>query len=90
VPIQVVVEKHLTEARFLKSVQHLNERGLITNEKRDLKDLVPEFYSDLIDECNDDITTIVMSHFYSDLRRRCANFTVQSYINHLTEKQFEE
>lgn len=87
--IDGIAETYLTEQRFLKCLQHLNEEGKIINEKKDLAVLIPEVLNDLLSEEKENIDKIVLNKFYEDFRRRLSNFVVKQYNEFLLNRQFE-
>lgn len=89
-PITKITAEFLTEARFHKAIQHLEETGKITYEMNNLKDIIPEFYNDLLDEEKDEIIKVVMASFWKPLKRKCDNFAVQEWKKYLLAKQFNE
>lgn len=87
-PINKVTTEFLTEARFNKSVQHLTDENKINYEMKDLKELIPEFYKDLLDEEKDEIIKLAMEDFWRHLKKKCDVFVVNSWKDHLIKKQF--
>ena len=87
-PLNRVTTEFLTEARFHKSVQHLRDQNLITYEMNNLKNIIPEFYNDLLDEERDAIMEIAMVDFWRQLKRKCDNYVVQEWKRYLLDKQF--
>jgi len=81
-------EVFLTKARVRKSIQHLKERGLLSNEKKDLQYLIPELWEDLMLECGDEIKAAVLKEVLTRFKRKVNNFTVNQYIDYLEERQF--
>ena len=88
-PLTKVTTEFLTEARFHKAIQHLKDNGELTYEMKDLKNIIPEFYRDLIDEEHDEIVKLAMEDFWRHLKRKCDNYTVQEWKRYLVEKQFD-
>jgi hypothetical protein len=88
-PLAKVTTEFLTKARFHKAIQHLDDNGDLTYEMRDLKNIIPEFYRDLIDEEHDEIVKLAMSDFWQHLKRKCDNYAVQEWKRYLVEKQFD-
>jgi hypothetical protein len=86
--IERVTAEFLTEARFNKSIQHLQDEGKLTSEMKDMKVLLPEFWNDLMDEEKDEIIKIAMSDFWKILKKRCDSYVVNNYKEHLIKKQF--
>lgn len=89
-PLAKVTTEFLTDARFNKAIQHLADEGRITYEMNNLKDIIPEFYRDLVDEEHDEIVKIAMEEFWRQLKRKCDSFSVQEWKRYLVEKQFSE
>jgi len=89
-PLERVTTEFITEARFHKTIQHLADEGKLSHEMKDMVVLLPEFWSDLLDEEKDEIIKIAMSDFWRTLKKRCDGFVVQSYKRHLVDRQFEE
>ena len=88
--IDKIAEVYFTAQRLRKVIQHLEEEGKIQGEKKDLKYLIPGFYSDLYEECSDEITEMIMKEVWNDIKRRGSSFVVSEYIEYLTRKQFKE
>ena len=89
-PLAKVTKEFLTEARFNKAIQHLNDNGEITYEMRDLKGIIPEFYRDLIEEEHDEIVKLAMVDFWPHLRKRCDGYVVKTWKQYLIDKQFDK
>ncbi len=89
-PLTKVTAEFLTSTRFRKTIQHLEEDGKCEYEMRMLKDLIPEFYNDLLDEEKDEIVKIAMVNFWAQLRRKSDAFVVGEWKKYLLERQFEE
>ena len=87
-PMAKVTSEFLTDARFHKSIQHLEDEGKIGYEMCDLKVLIPEFYNDLLDEEKDEITKLAMVEFWRQLKKKCDNYVVGAWKKHLLDKQF--
>ena len=49
--VAVIIEEYATEARWMKTVQHLREAGELENEPRDIPKLFKEVSSDVLEEC---------------------------------------
>ena len=87
--IDGIAETYLTEARFLKSIQHLKEEEKLTFEKKDLAILIPEVLKDLLGEEGEQINRIILNKFHEEFRRRISNYVVKQYTEFLLNKQFE-
>lgn len=88
--IEGITETYLTDARFLKSIQHLRDENKLEFEKRDLAILIPEVLKDLLSEEKEHIDKIVLNKFYEEFRRRLSNFVVRHYNDYLLNEQFKE
>lgn len=88
-PLAKVATEFFTDARFHKAIQHLEDEGKITYEMSDLKDIIPEFYNDLVDEEHDEIVKLAMMDFWRQLKRKSDNFAVQEWKKYLIEQQFD-
>jgi hypothetical protein len=55
-----------------------------------LKDIIPEFYSDLIDEERQEIMELALDDFWRQLKRKSDNFVVKEWKRYLVDKQFSE
>lgn len=88
-PLNKVTTEFLTEARFHKTVQHLNDNGDLTYEMKDLKYIIPEFYRDLVDEEQDEIVKLAMEDFWRQLKRKSDAYAVKAWKQYLIEKQFD-
>ena len=89
-PLAKVSTEFFTDARFNKAINHLNDAGKITYEMNNLKDIIPEFYSDLIDEERQEIMELALDDFWRQLKRKSDNFVVKEWKRYLVEKQFSE
>ena len=89
-PLAKVATEFFTDARFRKAIQHLEDEGKITYEMNNLKYIIPEFYTDLVDEERDEIVKLAMSDFWRQLKRKSDNFAVQEWKKFLVEEQFRE
>lgn len=87
--IDGIAETYLTNARFMKSIQHLQEENLLTLEKKDLAILIPEVLKDLLEEEGEQINKIILSKFHEEFRRRISNYVVTQYSEYLLNHQFE-
>lgn len=89
-PLNKVASEFFTDARFRKAIQHLNDEEKITYEMNNLKDIIPEFYSDLIDEERQEIMELALDDFWRQLKRKSDNFVVKEWKRYLVDKQFSE
>jgi hypothetical protein len=89
-PLAKIAAEFFTDARFRKAIQHLNDEEKITYEMNNLKDIIPEFYSDLIDEERQEIMELALDDFWRQLKRKSDNFVVKEWKRYLVDKQFSE
>lgn len=54
-PLDGVLERYRTESRWMKAIQHLRDRGTLTNSRKDIGNLIKEIQEDVLLECVDDI-----------------------------------
>lgn len=87
--VDAVVDMFFTGARFQKAVQHLDDEGKISYTKSDLRYLIPEFFNDLMDEEKEVITKMIMGDVFKSIKKRADGYVVQSWVNCLTDKQFD-
>jgi len=87
---QTFVEGYKTEARYLKAVQHLREKGELENSPRDIGKLFKEVQQDIVDEEKQEIMNFLWKEFSGDLLRRATSGIPTWYKELLVKKQFEE
>jgi len=86
--VDAIVDMFFNEARMRKSIQHISDDGKLSYTKSDLQYLIPEFFNDLLDEEKETITKMIMGDVFKNIKKRANSFVVQSYIEYLTEMQF--
>lgn len=84
-----VIATYKTPARWNKAVQHLKERGELTDSPADIGKLLIEVRKDLMDECGEQISLDLFSHFWKDIQRGVVAGLPEFYKQKLLEKQFE-
>ena len=57
--LDILTARYRSEARWMKAVQHLRERGELEDSPRDIGKLFKEVPTDLLKECKDEIMTIL-------------------------------
>lgn len=67
--IDELIESYRTEARWLKGVQHLKERGEWTGGPQDIGPLMKEVAEDVMAEEADQIAVVLFNHFKSQISR---------------------
>jgi len=77
-----------TEARWDKSIQHLNEDGKLLWEPRDIGNLIFEIQKDVEEECKDEIKALLWAEFWPQIKRKVTAGFPEYYKEKLLEKQF--
>lgn len=67
--IESVIETYRTEARWMKGVQHLKERGEWTGGPQDIGPLMKEVAEDVMAEEADQMAVVIFNHFKSQISR---------------------
>ncbi len=83
-----VAGKFNTKARWQKAVQHLREQGRLTDSPKDIEMLMKEVPADIMLECTDEITEMVLAWAYPKIKRSFGRGLPQWYKEKLLEKQF--
>lgn len=65
-----LVETYATEARWQKSIQHLDEQELLTHDPRDIGKLVKAIQTDTLDECEEEMKEFLWRHHKKEVVRR--------------------
>lgn len=87
--IQRLVLSYRTPARWNKAVQHLQEKGQLTQSLRDIGLLMKETQLDIESECKDEIKELLYKHAISHIKRGCTAGIAEWYKEELLKKQFE-
>jgi hypothetical protein len=66
---KTIINKLCTEARWNKAIQHLEERGELTNEPKDIGPLLKEISQDILDEESDAIKDLLFKHFWKRIAK---------------------
>lgn len=77
-----------TEARWEKAVQHLAEAGTLTNEPRDIGNLIKEVQRDILEEETEYIKNFLFKEFGQDILRKSIAGLPEWYKNRLAERSF--
>ena len=88
--IQSLIEDYKTQARWNKAVQHLKERGLLTNSPRDIGPLIKETQKDIEEECQEEIKERLYKWAEGQILRGVTGGLPEWYKQKLLESQFEE
>jgi hypothetical protein len=87
--IQILAGKYKTPARWNKAIQHLKEKGQLTDSPKDIGAVVKEAQQDLREECAQDIMQDLFNWAYPQLSRICSNGLPEYYKQYLVSKQFD-
>lgn len=85
-----IIDTYRTPARWEKSIQHLAERGELTNEPKDIGLLMREVNKDILEECGDEIREILFKHYWKAISRGLTRGLPEWYKERLLESAFEE
>lgn len=86
--LEVLKDRYGTPARWNKAVQHLAERGDLTNSPSDIELLMVEVQNDVLRECSDEIKDFVFDWAWEKARRTFAHGLPQWYKQKLLDAQF--
>ncbi len=79
-----------TEARWNKSIQHLKERGELTNTPQDIGKLMKECGTDIYDECSEEVKTKLFDYAWPKIQRIAIRGLAEYYKKLLADSQFGE
>lgn len=80
--------EYRTEARWLKSIQHLREDGKLENSPRDIGMLLKEINLDIISECKEEICEFLWKTYKEDMRVFTYGFP-EFYKQYLAKEMFD-
>lgn len=86
--IDQLAARFATTQRWEKAVQHLRERGELTDSPKDIGALMKEVNLDVFQECQDEIKQIVFKWAWEKLNRRLTSGLPGWWKQKLLEKQF--
>lgn len=84
------IESFHTEARWRKAVQHLQEKGELENDPRDIGKLMKEINIDIVVEEKEEIKNFLYGHFIKVIKRRATAGAAEWYKSELLKKAFEK
>lgn len=87
--VQKLIEGLATQARWMKAVQHLRERGALTDSPKDIGALIKEVQQDTKDECGQDIVEALVRWAEPHILRGVVRGLPDWYKEELLKKQFE-
>jgi len=82
-------DDYRTPARWNKAIQHLSERGQLTNSPKDIGPLLKEIQSDVMAECKEEIGEKLFTWAKPHVTRAIISGFPEWYKERLLEKQFE-
>lgn len=75
--------------RWRKSLQHMNEDGLVTNSYKDIGPLVMAVLEDIKKEGKEEIMEAMWSHFWPAIAKKSGHGIAEWYKQYLVEEQFK-
>jgi hypothetical protein len=88
--IQRLIIQYKTPARWNKAVQHLRERGELTQSPKDIGALIKEVQVDIAKECIDEIKDALFANAIPHIRRGVTGGLPEWYKEELMKMQFSE
>lgn len=86
--MEVFFESFRTPARWEKAVQHLQEKGELENEPKDIGKLFKEVHIDIEAEEKEAIKDFLWKEYNGELKRRATGGMAEWYKNRLLERSF--
>ena len=78
-----------TPARWHKAIQHLRDRGELTNTPRDIGGLIKEVHADIDKECLEYVAERLMAHFMPKIHRGVVAGLPEFYKDELLKSAFD-
>ena len=88
--IAMIIAEYKTDARWNKAVQHMRERGEITDTPKDIGPLFKELHADFEKECSEEIAIRLWNHFKRDISKGVGRGLPQWYKEKLAKTAFQE
>lgn len=85
-----IVEQYRTPARWMKAVQHLKERGELTDTPKDIAALFKEVNVDILQECEQEIKDKLFTFFWPKISRGVTRGLPEWYKQKLLKDSFGE
>jgi len=85
-----LIAMYKTPARWNKGIQHLKEKGLLTDSPQDIGNLIKEVRADLKEECAEDMKDILYEWAIGNVLRGVTGGLPEYYKELLVEKQFNK
>jgi len=87
--IQRLIMEYKTPARWNKTIQHLQEKGLLDNSPKDIGLLIKECKDDISKECADEISVKLWEWAKGQILRGCTGGLPEWYKEQLLKEQFK-
>lgn len=87
--IGALISAYKSHARWEKAIQHLRERGELTDSPKDIGPLMKEVADDVKEECIDEIKERLFKWAWPQIQRAISGGLPDWYKSKLLEKQFE-
>jgi len=88
--LTLIAMDYKTEARWNKAIQHLQERGELTNEPKDIGPLRKEINKDILTECTDEIKEKLFKWAWKNIAKEITKGFPQYYKEKLAKEQFND
>lgn len=88
--IEVIIEELRTEARWDKAIQHLRDKGELTNSPKDIGNLMKELASDLELEESEQIKKRLLDFFLKEIRKGVIKGFPEYYKKKILEESLNE
>lgn len=88
--VALLGEKYRSEARWHKAIQHLKERGELTDSPKDIGALLKEINMDVRTECADEIKQQLFDYAWNHIARKIIAGFPEWYKHQLMNKQFDK
>lgn len=88
--IMVLGQKYTTPARWNKAVQHLKEKGQLTDSPKDIGLLMKEVNVDVLTECKEEIKEYLFQWAWNSIARQLTRGLPEWYKEELLKKQFDK
>ena len=87
--VQQIITVYRRENRWEKAVQHLRDDGQLEGSPRDIGLLIREVPADVIKECEEEIKSILFSHYWPKIRRGITGGLPEWYKERLASEVFD-
>jgi uncharacterized protein YihD (DUF1040 family) len=84
-PVEALIQRYATEARWRKAVQHLSEDGVLVGAPQDIGRLIHEIPEDVRKDAEEEIKTALWAAFWPDIKRGLTRGMPEWYKRTLAE-----